>query len=281
MKFSTICLLAPLQLCAAYMGSGGYLSQLSEVRSSASATVDAPPADPVVAEVAAPAEPVPVAVAVAPADPVTAAAAPAPPVGQFADGVDEAAAFAASTFPIAPADLIARAKEVLSRDVGLGTKDGGECLAEDFEFVAQVVGPIGREEYLGALGTFDLESAFDITPNGFGFSVDPLQTNRVWFFNRVRATHTGTFMGAEPTGKQVVYPPQVQHIDFDESGKIREYGFYTADRRQGNTGGLGGAFGFMAAVGKSPPVPEFRPYKRSKRFRALLFFGDFMKRFQK
>merc|ERR1740139_1002828 len=104
------------------MGSGGYLSQLSEVRSSVSETVDAPPA-----------APVPVA--------------PAPPIGQFAEGVDEAAAFAASTFPIAPADLIARAKEVLSRDIGLGTKDGGECLAEDFEFVAQVVGPIGREEY--------------------------------------------------------------------------------------------------------------------------------------
>eukprot|EP00588_Corethron_pennatum_P014282 CAMPEP_0194275106 /NCGR_PEP_ID=MMETSP0169-20130528/8027_1 /TAXON_ID=218684 /ORGANISM="Corethron pennatum, Strain L29A3" /LENGTH=266 /DNA_ID=CAMNT_0039018489 /DNA_START=40 /DNA_END=840 /DNA_ORIENTATION=- len=260
---SALCLLAPLQLCGAYMGSGGYLSQLSEIPPPA--TSAAPPADP----------------AVAAAAPAAIVAAPAPRTGPYAEGVDEAAAFAASTFPLAPAELIARAKEVLSPAVGLGTKDGGACLAEDFEFVAQVIGPIGREEYLGALGTFDLEASFDITPNGFGFTVDPLQTNRVWFFNRVRATHTGTFMGAEPTGKEVVYPPQVQHIDFDAAGKIREYGFYTADRRQGNTGGLGGAFGFMAAVGKSPPVPEFRPYKRSKRFRALLKFGDFMKRFQK
>lgn len=197
------------------------------------------------------------------------------------DIVDEASMYEKSAFPIKPDDLIARAKEVLSPNVGIGTKDGGQCLADDFKFCAAVVGPIGKDEYLNALESFDLQGSFDITGNNFGFYVDPLQTNRVWFFNRVKAIHTATFMGAEPTDKEIEYPPQIQHMDFDESGKLTEYGFYTADRQQGNTGGLGGAFGFMYAVGKPIPIPECQPYKPSKRFRMLMFIGKLAEKLKK
>ena len=81
-------------------------------------------------------------------------------------------------------------------------------------------------------------------------------------------------MGAAPTGKEIMYPPQVHHLDFNDDGLVREYGFYTADRRQGNTGGLGGAFGFMWAVGKPFPAPEWKPYKRSWQFRLVNFLGS-------
>lgn len=199
----------------------------------------------------------------------------------FDDFVDEDALLAKSTFPIKPADLIVRAKEVLSPAVGIGTKDGGECLAGDFEFCAAVVGPIGRKEYLGALGSFSLEDSFDITPNFFGLTVDPIQPNRVWFFNRVKGIHTNDFMGAPASGNEIVYPPQTLHLDFDEEGKVKEFGFYTSDRRQGNTGGLGGAFGFMYGVGKPLPIPECQPYKRSFRFRALNFIGSLGQKLKK
>uniref|UniRef100_A0A7R9VTC1 Plastid lipid-associated protein/fibrillin conserved domain-containing protein n=1 Tax=Pseudictyota dubia TaxID=2749911 RepID=A0A7R9VTC1_9STRA len=195
--------------------------------------------------------------------------------------VDEAELLQSSDFPISPEKLMERAKEILSPSVGIGTKDGGECLADDFEFCAAVVGPIGKEEYLNALDNFSLEDAFDITPNFFGMSVDPMQPNRVWFFNRVKGIHKGTFMGAEPTGKEIVYPPQIQHMDFNEDGKLVEYGFYTCDRRQGNTGGLGGAFGFMYGVGKPLPIPECQPYKRSFRFRMLGFIGSLAQKLQR
>lgn len=197
------------------------------------------------------------------------------------DFVNEAELLEASDFAIPADKLLERAREVLSPTVSLGIKDGGECLADDFEFVAAVVGPIGRKEYLNALGTFKLEDSFDIEANNFGFSVDPMQPNRVWFFNRVKGIHKGTFMGAEPTGKEIVYPPQIHHIDFNEDGKIKEYGFYTADRRQGNTGGLGGAFGFMYGVGKPLPIPECQPFKRSFRFRMLNFVGGIAQKFAK
>ncbi|CAB9527680.1 expressed unknown protein [Seminavis robusta] len=194
---------------------------------------------------------------------------------------NEAALFEASTFPISPEKLKERAKEVLSPEIALGTQDGGDCLADNFEFCAAVVGPIGKQEYLNALGTFKLQDGFDLRNNHFGMTVDPLQPNRIWLFSRIRAIHTGTFMGVEPSGKEIVYPPQIQHIDFDEQGKVVEFGFYTADRRQGNTGGLGGAFGFMYGVGKPLPIPECQPYKPSKRFRFLMFLGSLGRRFQK
>ena len=121
--------------------------------------------------------------------------------------VDEAAMLAASTFPIKPTELIERAKVVL--DAGVGTRDGGACLAPDFEFCAAVVGPLGREEYLGALGSFKLEEAFpDINPNYYGFFVDPFDPHRVWFTSRSTGTHTGPLLGKPPTGKKVVLPPQ-------------------------------------------------------------------------
>ena len=131
----------------------------------------------------------------------------------FGRFVDEQALYEQSDFPIKPDDLIARARHVLSPEVGIGTKDGGACLAEDFEFCAAVVGPIDKKSYLGALGSFNLEEAFDIAPNFYGLYVDPMQPNRVYFFNRIVGTHVGEFRGVEATGKEVVYPPQVHHLD--------------------------------------------------------------------
>jgi hypothetical protein len=88
-------------------------------------------------------------------------------------------------------------------------------------------------------------------------------------------------MGAKASGKEIVYPPQTQHLDFDCDGKVTEFGFYTADRRQGNTGGLGGAFGFMYGVGKPLPIPECHPYKPSLRFHMLNFIGRLGHKFKR
>ena len=194
--------------------------------------------------------------------------------------VDVQAAYAASSFPIAPDDLIIRAKEVMGPDIGVGTKDDGACLADDFVFCAAVVGPIPKADYIDALGTFKLEDSFDINQNLFGWNVDPMQTNRVWFMGRSVATHTGTFAGAEATGKELVMPPQQFHLDFNEKGHVKEIGFYTVDRQQGTTGGLGGAFGYFYGVGKALPIREAKPFKPSFRYRTLQRIGKIAKKFQ-
>mmetsp|Transcript_370 Transcript_370/g.1059 ORF Transcript_370/g.1059 Transcript_370/m.1059 type:complete len:254 (-) Transcript_370:28-789(-) len=211
--------------------------------------------------------------------PITVAPAPAAPTIVATDYADEDALFAASTFPIKPEALVARCKEVLT--AGIGTKDAGACLDEAFEFVGPVVGPLGRDEYLSALGNFKLEEAFDLSPRYHMFAVDPLQTNRVWFHTRTTGVHTGDFMGKAPTGKDVINPPQCMHMDFSGDGKVTEFGFATADRRQGNTGGLGGAFAFFYAVGIPLPFPEGQPFKPSKRYRLFGLIGKLAKRLSK
>ena len=45
------------------------------------------------------------------------------------------------------------------------------------------------------------------------------------------------------------------------------------DRTTGNTGGLGGLFGPLYAIGKGLPFPEAQPFKPSKRYRAFMLMG--------
>lgn len=211
---------------------------------------------------------------------------PAPEVGTLIPGeINTQQAFEKSTFPIEHTDLILRAKEVLSPEIEIGTNDDGKCLAGDFEFVAAVVGPLPRDEYLEALGNFKLKDSFDIEQNFFGFTVDPVQTNRVWFFSRQVAKHIAPFMGAQPEGTKddgvLTLPPQLLHMDFNADGLVKEFGFYTVDRRQGNTGGLGGAFAFFYGVGKPLPIRECAPYKPSFRFRMLGLLGKLGKKLAK
>lgn len=114
-----------------------------------------------------------------------------------------------------------------------------------------------------------------------------MQTNRVWFFSRQIATQVAPFMGVDPTDgegdddkkRELTLPPQCFHIDFTADGLVQEFGFYTVDRRQGNTGGLGGAFGYFYGVGKPLPIRECQPYKPSLRFRMLGLLGKIGKKF--
>ena len=53
------------------------------------------------------------------------------------------------------------------------------------------------------------------------------------------------------------------------------------DRELGNTGGLGGIFGMLYAIGKSLPFPEAQPWKKSLKYKAFSFFGNLAQKFQK
>ena len=179
--------------------------------------------------------------------------------------IDSAKAFAASTFPIKPDDLIVRAKEILSEEINLGLNDGGECLTDNFQFCAATFGPYGKEEYLELLQSLKLQDTFDITQNMFGFTVSPVQPNRVYFFDHSVAKLKANFFGVKPEQikDNLVLPPQCLHLDFDDHGKVTGFGHYVVDRQYGNTGGLGGAFGYFYGVGQPLPYREARPFKPS------------------
>ena len=143
--------------------------------------------------------------------------APAPCTGRIVGEIDVAKTLQRSTFPLKPEELVAKAKNVIA--TMFGTLDN-DVLADDFRFVAPVVGPLvgiharmharihmhahssnsftrarvrslalslsntheqGKDEFLRIFGSFKLEDALpDLQENHWGFHVDPLEPNRVW-----------------------------------------------------------------------------------------------------
>ena len=107
------------------------------------------------------------------------------------------------------------------------------------------------------------------------FTVDPLEPNRVWWFTRLTATHTGplNFGGSvlKGEGKAIRMPPQASSMLFDTEGKVYTVTVgYTMDKRIGNTNGLGAVLGILKAVGKPLPFSEGHAlYNPSLRFEAF------------
>jgi len=174
----------------------------------------------------------------------------------------------ASKFPISPKQLIKMTKAVCESNFGCTKTD---LLAEDFQFVAPIVGPLPKSEFVKAFSEFDVRTAFPNQKENFwGFNVDPQEPNRVWFFSRAESVHAGVLkFGPKtiaPTGIRIVHPPQALSMLFDESGKCYTLTVgYVMDRRIGNTGGMGGLFGPLFAVGHALPFKEGQPWQPSLR----------------
>ena len=74
----------------------------------------------------------------------------------------------------------------------------------------------------------------------------------------------------EPTGIVVEPTPQLLSMSFDNEGRCYKFtGGYPVDRTVGNTGGLGGVFGIVHALGKNLPFPEAQPWKPSFRWQVF------------
>ena len=178
-----------------------------------------------------------------------------------------------SKFTIKPNDLIKRCKYILQNKIGLNEESD---LADNFQFIFPVVGPLSKKEYLSTLRKFNLEKMFPNIDKGiyYNFYVDPYENNRVWFTARMRCCHTGSNSFGSATNINVDCPPQVNSLSFNDHGKVIKYtGGYVTDRTIGNTGGLGGIFGILYAIGRPLPFPEARPYRKSWQFRTFSFFG--------
>ena len=180
-------------------------------------------------------------------------------------------------------DLITKAKEYLSANQGV---DAPDMLSADFHFFGPVVGGDGglsKEAYLKAVGGFKITEGFpDLNPRFHHFRVDPFD-GRVWFTSRAIGTHTGLLLGIhKPTGKKFSTPPQACSLSFDDAGKVTKYTIgHVMDRTVGNTGGMGGIFGPLYAIGKPLPFPEAKPYSPSLRFRLFNFLGSLAQKFSK
>lgn len=182
-------------------------------------------------------------------------------------------------FTISPDKLIARCKDVVDKGIGLKRN---EDLADDFVFQFPIVGPLSKTEYLNAVGGFSLGTMFPGFDEGlyYDFRVDPYQTNRVWFTAVFRATHANDGPFGKATLKDVECPPQAISLIFDKEGKVVKYtGGYVMDKERGNSGGLGGIFGPLYAIGRPLPFPEARPFSPSLQYRAFNLIGTLATKF--
>jgi hypothetical protein len=193
------------------------------------------------------------------------------PLKRYPDGffVDEQEMISRGSFPIAPKDLIERAKSVLRQ--GVHRHPG---LASNFTFSAPFIGPMGPDDFRSTMETLNLEEAFPgINPRYYHFRVDPFEPERVWFTTRPVGRHDGVFQGSlpsflavKPTHKVLDSPPQTASLSFNEQGQVTGFTMgYVQDRRLGNTGGLGGTFGMLWVIGCPFPYPEGKPWAPSLR----------------
>jgi len=171
------------------------------------------------------------------------------------------------------AKLTELAQNLICNELG---GDDPSLLADDFQFLFPVVGPLTKAQFLEAFTNFKVREAFPTaSANFYNFSIDPLEPNRIWMFSRGAYEHLGTLCFGPSkypaTGKRLCLPPQCFSMSFDEEGKCYKLtGGYNVDRSVGDTQGLGGMFGIVTGLGLFKlPFPEGRPWKRSLLWEAL------------
>ncbi len=171
------------------------------------------------------------------------------------------------------AKLTELAQKLICNELG---GDDPSLLAEDFQFLFPVVGPLTKAQFLEAFTNFKVREAFPTaSANFYNFRIDPLEPNRIWMFTRGDYEHLGTLCFGPSkypaTGKRLCLPPQCFSMSFDQDGKCYKItGGYNVDRSVGDTQGLGGIFGIITGLGLFKlPFPEGRPWKRSLLWEAL------------
>mmetsp|Transcript_59867 Transcript_59867/g.106452 ORF Transcript_59867/g.106452 Transcript_59867/m.106452 type:complete len:280 (-) Transcript_59867:63-902(-) len=195
--------------------------------------------------------------------------------------VDEASKLAEKEVVFQPKELISKAKRFLALNNGFAGIVG-DMMADEFEFAGPVVGPLNKQRYLESIAGFDFYQYFpDANFEMYDFRVDVFEPSRVWFTSRGTGTQTGTSEESPlfkvATGKSYVNPPQSCSISFNEKGLVTQYTIgYVMDRQVGNTGGLGGIYGILWAVGKPFPFPEANPRRPSLRSRIFNKLGEIM-----
>jgi len=188
---------------------------------------------------------------------------------------------AKSTFPIPPDELIMLAKAFTAAQLA-GTADGSnggaDWFAPDFRFVAPVVGPFDKSEFIDSLKGFDLKTAFPtLSSNYHHWRVCPFEPNRVWYSIKYTGSNDGPVLGRPATGKTVDSPVQAHSVTFNEKGEVTKFTIgYVLDKETGNTGGLGGVFGLFYAIGYALPFPEAQPYSPSPLYGSLMKANRFI-----
>ena len=118
-----------------------------------------------------------------------------------------------------------------------------------------VIGPINRKDLRGSQNGLGLKEAFpDINIESFGYTIDPENPYRCFYFQRWRATHSAdldAYGDVFPaTGVEMEAPVSVFSVVWTPEGKvIYEQVGAVVDRFEGNTQGKAAVFGLLHTAG--------------------------------
>jgi len=155
-------------------------------------------------------------------------------------------------------DPVEAARRFMEDGNGFYSRIHSELLDEDFVFRSPEIGPLCKRDFVHNMDLLAPYKAFpDVAPNAFGFTQDPRNPFKVWFFVRLCGKHTedwqpNPFLPAiKATYRQVECPIETNSLTFSPDGKIKHFTVgYVADKMEGNTKGQGAAFGLYAGVGQ-------------------------------
>ena len=151
-------------------------------------------------------------------------------------------------------DVIAKTKEYIDRTQAMGGADES-IYDEKYVLRGPVIGPINRADLAGSQKGLGLRAAFpNVSIDTFGYTVDPENPYRVFYFQRWRAVHEydldayGDIFPA--TGTEAEMPVSVFSVVWTPEGKIiYEQVGAVVDRLEGNTEGKAAVFGLLHTAG--------------------------------
>lgn len=155
--------------------------------------------------------------------------------------------------------VIEAAKRVM-KNTGYFDPMDPTLLADDFIFRGPVIGPLNKVDFQGVLEYFSIYKAFpDIDPNCFGFTIDPKNPLRVWYFVRATGTYQQPMGGplgsiVKPNNEVYRGSTETWSLTFDGSLKARLMTAGSVSDRfdaEATTDGAGLSFGILKTIGVS------------------------------
>jgi len=141
-----------------------------------------------------------------------------------------------------------------------------EYYDDEYVFRGSIVGPITAKDVRETQKGFNILGAYpDLQREAFGFTIDPENPYRCFYFERWRGTNTGGIklgtvslvggLALPATGKVAAPPMHVVSLNWNPKGKIIYQGLSPPlDRFEGNTMGHGAVFGLLEAGGVPLPL---------------------------
>lgn len=145
---------------------------------------------------------------------------------------------------------------------------------EEYVFRGPIVGPITAKDVKRTQQGFQVTDAYpDLKTRPFGFTIDPDNPYRCYFFERWEGTNTGSLkigpITIPPTNNEVQLPTHMMSLNWTPEGKII-YACLSSplDRWEGTTHGVGAIFGLL--VGGGVNVSSVSPGDNFLRFQQRL-----------